>query len=329
MATNNPAISQVLDRVTLVIFQTRIVSPIRDTGEGERDGSRIKKVLQSCFDPIVLRPLARKKQEASRLCRSFGTSVASLGAWAVPIERTKLLTERLAKISDEWAELAEELAINIATKVEAYAQENPAEAAAIRSLAPSASDVRSSTRFIYTSYRLRAEDVDDDSGCLESDMIGLAGQTLREFAVALCDASLNKGTGLQYTQSVKEVLRRVETKARSLAFLNPVLDEVSKVLTETISALPVSGAITNASAILVKTIVDQLLDPAKLLKNGFAKFEQSDIEQEQVDPVVNQPAEVTDVVVMTPKVPPADQSIVQSVPNAAPAAAIPQMAFCV
>lgn len=321
-----PTISKVLDRVNLVVFQTRIVSPVRDTGEGERDGSRIKKVLQSCFDPIVLRPLGRKKQEAHRLCRSFGTNVESLNAWAVPTERTALLTEKLAQIESEWSALAEELAINITAKVEAYASQNPAEAAAIRQLAPTASDVRNTTRFLFTSFRLRGEDV-EDNGCLEKDLSGLAGQTLREFAVALRDASLDKGSGMQYTQGVKEVLGRVATKARSLAFLNPVLDEVANVLRETIDALPVSGLITNSSAILVRTVVEQMLDPARLLKMGFSKIAQVESGVNTVSPAgVPLPAD-------PPKLEAPPKSVASPAPaNDAPTpvtTAIPAMAYCI
>lgn len=270
----NPSLSNVLDRVNLVVFQTRIVTPIRDTGEGKKDGSRIEKVLQSCFDPTALRPLARKKQEATRICRNYGTKVETLNAWAVPVERTPELLEQLAKIASEWTGLADDLARSMKTRVDTWAMQNPSESAAIRELAPSGKEVRDTTRFIFTSFRLRAEDV-DDNGCLESDLGGLAGQALHEFAVALRDSSLDKASGDQYTQGVKEVLGRIAIKADSLAFLDSRIAEVASVLNSTIALLPASGLICNASAVLVKSVVDQMLDPRKLMRNGFAKIEQS------------------------------------------------------
>ncbi len=276
----NPSFSNVLDRVNLVVFQTRIVTPIRDTGEGKKDGSRIEKVLQSCFDPTALRPLTRKKQEATRICRNYGTKVETLNAWAVPVERTQELIDQLAKIASEWTDLADELARSMNARVDAWAAQNPSESTAIRELAPSGKEVRETTRFIYTSFRLRAEDV-DDNGCLESDLGGLAGQTLHEFAVALRDASLDKSSGYQYTQGIKDVLGRLATKAASLAFLDPRIDEVASVLDTTIGMLPSSGLICNAHAVLVKSVVDQMLDPRKLMRNGFAKIEQPATKSQQ------------------------------------------------
>ncbi len=272
MSTMNPSLSNVLDRVNLVVFQTRIVTPIRDTGEGRKDGSRIEKVLQSCFDPAALRPLTRKKQEATRICRNYGTKVETLNAWAIPVERTPELLSQLATIATDWVGLADDLSRSMKTRVDAWAALNPSESTAILELAPSAQAVRDTTRFIYTSFRLRAEDV-DDNGCLENDLGGLAGQTLHEFAVALRDSSLDKASGDQYTQGVKEVLGRLAIKAASLAFLDTRVAEVSTVLDSTIAMLPASGLINNAHAVLVKSVVDQMLDPRKLMRNGFAKIE--------------------------------------------------------
>lgn len=277
-AMNAATLETVLDRVKLVVFQTRIVSPIRDTGEGTQPGdtgSRIEKVLQKCFDPNALKPLTRKKQEATRICRNFGTKVETLNAWAVPVERTQDLLNQLGKIEADWEVLAKDLADNIQSSIDKWAKANPSEAETIRKLAPTCQDVIASTRFIKTSYRLRGEDVDDD-GCLEGELTGMAGQTMRELAQSLRDASLDKASGGQYTQSVKDVLKRVQVKAESLAFLDPRLEEVSTVLQSTLDTLPASGLITSASAILIKSVVDQMLNPGLLMKNGFNKIGQSE-----------------------------------------------------
>ena len=318
--SRNPSLSNVLDRVNLVVFQTRIVTPIRDTGEGKKDGSRIEKVLQSCFDPTALRPLTRTKQEATRICRNYGTKVETLNAWAVPVERTQELLDQLAKIASEWTGLADELARSMKARVDAWAAQNPSESAAIRELAPSGKEVRETTRFIYTSFRLRAEDV-DDNGCLESDLGGLAGQTLHEFAVALRDASLDKASGDQYTQGVKEVLGRLATKAESLAFLDPRIAEVASVLDSTIGMLPSSGLICNAHAVLVKSVVDQMLDPRKLMRKGFAKIEQPAAKSQATArdrKATKQPDDAVQPPVATAPVPAASTK---------PPAAIPSQAF--
>ncbi len=270
---SDKSIFNILDRVNLVVFQTRIVTPLRDTGEGKKDGSRIEKVLQSCFNPSTLRPLTRKKQEATRICRNFGTKVETLNAWAVPVDRAPELLEQLSRIANDWNGLADELAKSMSSYVTAWANQNPSESEMIRELAPSDKEVKESTRFIYTSFRLRADDV-DDNGCLEGDISGLAGQTLHEFSVMLRDASLDKVSGIRYTQGVKEVFARLAKKAESLSFLDPIIAEVASVLTNTIAMLPQNGLILNAHAVLVRSIIDQMLATRTLMKNGFSKFEQ-------------------------------------------------------
>lgn len=278
-------LSSVLDQVNLVVVKTRMVNPIRDTGEGKKNGSRIEKVLQSCFDAQALRPLTRKKQEATRICRAYGTKVEALDAWAVPLGRTAVLLEMLVDIAQEWDQLVNVLAGEMGARVRQWAQANPGESSAIMELAPSEDEVRSVSRFIFTSFRLRAEDV-DDNGCLQSELSGLAGQTLHEFAVALRDSSLDKGTGAQYTQGVKDVLGRIAVKARSLEFLDPRIAEVATVLESAISVLPAAGTIAAAHAVLIKSIIDQMLQPRRLMTHGFAMLDATTVPNMQPQQVL-------------------------------------------
>ena len=265
MNTHSQAI---LDKVSLVVVTTRTVSPLRDTHEGGQVGSRISKVLQSCFDPTALRPFGRMKQEARRLCASFGTRVESLNAFAVPLESTDRLLAELSRIDTEWQKLRNELADQIDFQVSDWAAKNPAEREAILALAPSRQEVIDSTRFFFTSFRLRPSDI-EDNGCLEQDLTGLAGQALYEFSVALRDASVHKIVGIDFSKGVFEVLSRLARKAESLAFLGPSIAEVASVLTSTVAMLPPDGNLNVAHAIMVRSIIDQMLEPKKLAANGF------------------------------------------------------------
>ena len=111
----------ILEKVSLVVVTTRTVSPLRDTHEGGQVGSRISKVLQSCFDPTALRPFGRMKQESRRLCSTFGTRIESLGAFAIPLESTDRLLEELGRIDTEWQERRNELADAIEFQVKDWA----------------------------------------------------------------------------------------------------------------------------------------------------------------------------------------------------------------
>ena len=265
MNTNSQAI---LDKVSLVVVTTRTVSPLRDTHEGGQFGSRISKVLQSCFDPTSLRPFGRLKQEARRLCASFGTRIESLNAFAIPLESTDRLLEELGRIDKEWQKLRDELAGQIDFQVNDWASKNPPERAAILELAPSRQDVIDSTRFFFTSFRLRPADI-EDNGCLEQDLTGLAGQALYEFSTALRDASVHKIVGTEFGKGVFEVLSRLARKAESLAFLGPSVAEVASVLTSTVAMLPPDGKLNPAHAIMLRSIIDQMLEPRKLAATGF------------------------------------------------------------
>ena len=270
--SQKPSLQEVLDRVALVVCQTRVVSPLRDTGEGREEGARIEKVLQKCFNPKALRPVHRLKAESGRLCRTYGSRVETLNAWAVPTERVEELMESLADVARQWNDATNELAINMEDQVNQWADENPSHAQAIRSLAPSAEEVRGSTRFIYSAYRLRGEDV-TDPGCLEMELNDLSGQALHEFAVAIRDAGVNRNTRGSYSGAICELLSKISVKAQSLAFLSPVLAEVSVAIDDVLKTLPVSGAISGIHGIAITGLIDSLLQPAKLLRDGFPKVE--------------------------------------------------------
>lgn len=269
--SSNTALSRVLDKVSLVVYQTRIVTPIRDTGEGKKVGSRIEKVLQACFDPAALRPHAAKKQEANRLCRLYGTRVETLNAWAVPTDRTQELMAQLAEIDKEWKQLTNNLASNMKSTVDKWAQANPTDAAVIKELAPTADEVRAATRFIFTSFRLQPDQV-SDPGCLELELMGLAGQALHEFTLIIRDASLHHDDRTFFSQAGKDALVKIATKAESLAFLDPILGEVARVLNSTLAIMPQSGQIVDAHAILLKSVIDQLMSPHTLMRVGFKKL---------------------------------------------------------
>lgn len=267
-------LNEILDRVDLVIFRTRIVTTTRDTGESERTGSRVRKTLQECFDKSELRPFNNKKSEAIRLCRTYGTKIESLDAWAVPTERTEELSEYLRVIENDWRKMADDLSRRMPELVDSWARkkENREFEHEIRALAPTEHEVRANTRFIFTSFKIRPDDV-NDNGCLEMDLSGLAGQALHEFAVAMRDASMDRNKGGTYTSNVRDVLSRIAIKAESLSFIGPIIGEVATTLKEALDFLPKSGQITGIHAVLVKTIAEQMLSPRRLLAEGFAKME--------------------------------------------------------
>ena len=175
----NPNIDKVLDRCALVVVTTRMPSPMRDTDEGSKTGSRVVKVLQSCFNPEALRPLNKLKTHANRACRAVGTRLDTLQAWTVVTEKLEDLMKELEHIHGEWQTETNLLAKSIKSRVEDWATLNSADAAAIRALAPSSREILASSKFLRTSFRLRSEDIIDQAS-MEEEMTSLVGKVLYE-----------------------------------------------------------------------------------------------------------------------------------------------------
>lgn len=264
----NPAIDKVLDRCALVVVSTRMPSPMRDTDEGEKSGSRVTKVLQSCFNPEALRPLSKLKSAATRACRAVGTRLETLQAWTVVTEELDTLMAQLGKIHEQWDAETRVLAASISEQVELWAQANPNEAEAIRKLAPSAAEVMRRSKFLRTSFRLKSEDVLDQEA-LEAEMDSLLGKILYEMGQMLKDASLHKNVGKVYTSEAFDVLRRVGHKCRAMAFVDPLLQRIADALDDVQQRFAGQGRVTDLDALALHALIQQLLDTGKLLRSGL------------------------------------------------------------
>ena len=118
-------VHEVLERCSLVVYQTRSISSDRDTGNTVKKGAKTVKEVVTTFDAGVLKAINAEKQKGARLCQQFGTKVESLAAWLVPNDRVEALLEGLTAIKDRVVVLTEDLASNIANLVESYALINP------------------------------------------------------------------------------------------------------------------------------------------------------------------------------------------------------------
>ena len=275
MATTkgNPHVTEVLDKCSLVFFRVQMISPERDLGLTKKEGDVYRKVeLVSTFDRGMLAPFQRQKQRGNRLCVIYGTRVETLSAWMVNNDRLDTLIAELKAICDEVAKDAIELADKMPSHVKSFAAKHPKFTDAILDLAPSSQEIVDSVKCVYGAYRLRAEDIVDDSGCVAQDMQSLHAQTLHEFAQSLRDSKINAGSG-SYTQATKQLLERIAAKARSLDFLNPILKQVADNLEQAVGMLPQDGRFSGIHAITLAALIDQLLQPQKLIaNNGFLQI---------------------------------------------------------
>ena len=278
--SNQVSLQSVFGQVNLVVFQTRMISVMRETGAGEREKEGlVKKEFQKCFDPRVIRPFNRIKIEAGRLCRNYGTKIESMNAWAVPCTRTEELLSRLKDLGQEWDTQAEAFSANLLNVVDEWAAKNPSNEATIRALAPTKEDVLRSTKFIFTAFKVSADDI-DDFGSLESDVKDMPLQVLYELSQTLKDGGMD-GTGTSYTLRSKDVLNRACSKAKSLAFLHPILNTVAVALTEIIDAITQNGKVGLLQSMMIRNVLEQMHAPAKLYAKGFDRLTQAQVDEAQ------------------------------------------------
>lgn len=174
----------------------------------------------------------------------------------------------LDDIHNEWGVETNLLAKSIRTRVEDWATLNPAEAAAIRSLAPTPQEILASSKFLKTSFRLRSEDILDQAA-VEEELTSLSSKVLYEMSLILRDASLHKSTGKFFTPEVFDVLARVREKCRAMAFLDPLLQRISDALEEFHRRMAGQGRVTDLDALALHALIQQLLDTRGLLRNGL------------------------------------------------------------
>lgn len=278
--SNHVSIQSVFGQVNLVVFQTRMISVMRETGSGEREREGlIKKEFQKCFDPQVIRPFNRIKIEAGRLCRNYGTKIESMNAWAVPSTRTEELLSRLKDLGQEWDTQAKALAGNLQNIVEEWARKNPTNQATIRALAPTCDDLLRSTKFIFTAFKVSPDEI-EDFGSLESDVKDMPLQILYELSQTLKDGAMD-GTGTNFTIRSKDVLGRACAKAKSLAFLHPVINTVAIALTEIIDAITQNGKVGLLQSMMIRNVLEQMHAPSRLYARGFVGLSQEQIAEAQ------------------------------------------------
>ena len=276
---------QLLQNCSLVTFQTRTFSAVRDTGLGSSESEgRMEKVLQRCVDAATLRPFNRIKIDCSRVCRNYGTRIDSLGAWAISPEKVAEVSAILEKNREDWYAYTTELADKIGNVVREFADRNPSNRQAIYDLAPTSESILRSTKFLFAVYRLNADDLEKTTS-IEDEITDMPMQVLREIKATLMDAGMD-GAAEKYTKRGLQVLARIADKASSFAFLSPKIQNVHEVISDVCKTLDQSPSIGPSQVLLLNALCEQLMNPFALYSKGF----QLPSPDPQAQPVVKAPA---------------------------------------
>jgi hypothetical protein len=303
---STPLVLEIFARSTGFGYSTRVFSVVRDAGTVVKNATRKQIDTQEVIHPSHLAPLGAFKQEAFRLCRSYGTKMDLFNLWIVPKDDEEALDKGLLDINSRWdAFVHDELLPNYVSWVEKYATDNPSFSKDILRLAPTLEQVKNSTKFSFGRLSLAKAEVHAVN--LEEEVEGLWGQVLKEIASDIKDAKMDKSKS--YTQAARSVIARITHKCDGLGFLHPRLAEVSKMLEELSGSLPPTGAIKGTEALAVKQVLEVLLNPAKFMRDGFGiGLYQTTLELEPTAmPTTDQP-EVISIAGPSPETPPSGAS---------------------
>ena len=264
----------VFERSVCFCYSTRVFSVVRDAGTKSKTATRKQKEIQEVIHPSRLSATGSLKQEAFRLCRSYGTKMDLIDLWIVPTTDHDALSKALLDINHRWDTFVhDELLPNYLNWVDDYASKNPNEAVDILRLAPTLDEVKQSTRFAFASFSLSNANLQAVN--VDEEVSGLWGQVLKEIAAEIKDAHMHASQS--FTQAARAVLSRITRKCNGLGFLHPRLGEISAAVENLLSAMPSTGAIKGNDALAIRAVLDRLLNPAEFMRTGFGISEQQNL----------------------------------------------------
>lgn len=272
---------EILDRVTIVAVRPSFLSGSRRLESGKESDARRKTVLQDVLDPKALNQFNQMSTALFRLCRTYGSKLKLLDAWAVENRLAEELLQKLAAFDDRFKKQAAAFVESFPSLNIEWANKHPTEAEAIIGLAYSREELERGFRFAYAGFQLTPEQVQAAAG-LDEELEGMAGQALKEFADMIRDMGVKDPGKHVFTGAIAGVLGQIARKASSLAFLNPRIGEVADVLNGVLKMLPTKGKVDDAQSIVLRVVVDRLMNPSELVARGFPKLAVEAEEEESV-----------------------------------------------
>jgi hypothetical protein len=287
---------EILEKVVLFGVMPSFLSGERALpGVSKKIGAKRKKETIEVIDRKLLAPLNGISTELYRLCRSYGTKVKlpPIEAWAVEDGLAPQLETEIKRIEARFNSLVEDLVRDFKELNLDWAQRNPDEYDEIIKLGYTEAELEKGFSFSYASIKLTREQVISQSG-YDAALEGLAGKAIREFSDQLRDQGVKDPGKHVFTGAITGVLAQIQRKARSLAFLDPRIQEVASVLDGVLKSMPTRGRLDDGQRFVLRVVVDRLMNPAELVEKGFPKLDSEfDEVEDEIKPVQQQAAQVT------------------------------------
>lgn len=263
---------EILDRVTIVAVRPSFLSGTRRLESGKETISRRKTVVMDVLDPKALSNFNQMSTSLFRLCRTYGSKVKLLDAWAVENALADELLAKLQAFDQRFKTQAEALIDAFPDLNREWARDNPEDSESILRLAYTRDELEKGFRFAYAGFRLTEEQIQKSAG-LDEELEGMSGQALKEFSDQIRDMGVKDPGKHIFTGAISGVLSQIHRKAQSLSFLDKRIAEVATVVGSVIKMLPTRGKVDDATSIVLRVVVDRLMNPGELVAKGFPKLQ--------------------------------------------------------
>ena len=250
---------QVIDKINVVVFEVTGVS-----GTVSRDPGDDPKVFTAgsvrYINPDELKVYAASRQQANRACRNRG--VRFLSGWAVPDEGVAPLVAELNPIAQR-VELAKaDLIAGWDEKLRSWQELQP-QVMPYAGKFPTAEHTDRQTGARLSVYRIHPASIQSEAkDGIQVEVDGLAGRVLQEIAQDVQDTW--KPGASQASQRIKNLLKRLAGKCRTLEFLGGNLGSTAAFIEEAIRRLPSEGPIQGADFAVLAGILGILSSPEKM-----------------------------------------------------------------
>lgn len=177
---------QYLNNLTLFAVRPSSLSGTRRLESSQESKSRRKTTHQDVVNPLALSGFNQISTGLFRLCRGYGSKLQILNAWAVQNSLADELEDKIRAMEGRFNLMAQEFIETFPQKNREWADERPEEADDILRLAYTKDDLKNGFRFAYARFQLTPEQIQAQAG-LEEEILGMAGQALKEFSDQLRD----------------------------------------------------------------------------------------------------------------------------------------------
>lgn len=185
------------------------------------------------IDTANLKGFHRLKQEARRMLSRYG--MPFMNGFAVPLDKTIEICERLDKIEQEFDELKQAFVKDYYDAIDNWARENPELEKAIRDGALSQSDVESRIGFEYQLFQIAPVGDEATATRLSRRVNGLGNDLIEEIVKSATEFYNERLLGnRQVSISTRRTLIALRDKIDGLSFLNNAFTSLVQLLNETI-----------------------------------------------------------------------------------------------